>query len=206
MLAPDFIERAGQPADARHAAALIYQSDPAYYDYWFALTPELILTNLALLWQAGEGCYSHTRHQVWLRGDQLVAVASHYPAHEAAEHHEALIRQLDLLPLDVSVLHRHHAQLAFLFPHVPPDAWYLRSLAVAPEWRGHGLGSRILRDIVLRADAAGHVQVHTDVDSGNPGAVKFYVRHGFEPIVESRVLALVQLNLPASLRMVLRRH
>ncbi|KAF0814256.1 hypothetical protein IGB42_01155 [Andreprevotia sp. IGB-42] len=202
MLAPDFNDRTGQPQDARQAAALIYQSDPAFYDYWFALTPELIVSNLARLWQAGEGSYSHAHHQVWLHHGELAALAAHYPASAGAGMAAALERQLDLLPLDASVLQRRTAELAFLFPHVPEQAWYLRSLAVNGALRGHGLGSRILHDIVLLAEAAGFGQIHTDVDNGNPGAVKFYTRHGFRTVVETRVTALLAQDPPASLRMV----
>ena len=198
----DFIERRGEPGDARQAAALIYQADPAYYDYWFALTPELVLNNLALLWQAPEGSFSHQNHRVWWSGDCLAALAAHYPAQQQATMKQALAAQVDLLPLDASILHRNAAMLAFLFPQLPEQAWYLRALTVNPGMRGHGLGSRILRDVLLQAEAAGCREVHTDVDSGNPGAVRFYSRHGFRVVAETRVLPLQAMDFPLSLRMV----
>ncbi len=198
----EFPQRAGRAADARAAAALIYQADAPFYDYWFALTPELIQTNLALLWQAGTGAYSHTNHEVWTNKGNVIALASHYPAERHGQLATELAAQLDLLPLDATILHRRAAELAYLFAHIPHNAWYLRTLTVSADLRGHGLGGRILRDIVLMADAAGYNAVHADVDGGNPGAVKFYTRHGFEVIAETKVRALVDHDLPASLRMV----
>jgi uncharacterized membrane protein len=59
----------------------------------------------------------------------------------------------------------------------------------------------MLRHIADKAREQGYSLLLTDVDSGNPGAVRFYQRAGFSIQVETRVPALLPYQLPASLRM-----
>ena len=92
--------------------------------------------------------------------------------------------------------------MAYLFPRLPDAGWYLRSLAVASERRGQGLGESILALVEQQAREHGCSQMLVDVDSGNPGAVRFYARHGFVVQVETKVTRLLSHRLPASLRMV----
>jgi GNAT superfamily N-acetyltransferase len=73
---------------------------------------------------------------------------------------------------------------------------------VHEDHRSQGLGARMLGQVIYAAREAGFDQLHVDVDSGNPGAVQFYMRHGFDVLVESKVKTLTKFSLPASLRLV----
>ncbi|SFN76125.1 Acetyltransferase (GNAT) family protein [Formivibrio citricus] len=190
-------KRSGQPDDALVASRLVYDSDPPYYDFLFA-SERAALSALNRLWLEKTGSLSHAGMTVWLETGQLTALASHYPAQQAA-----VLDETDeaLLAADDECLGRS-AKLAWLFPHIPAQAWYLRTLAVASRLRGRGAGSLILQDIAGTALRRGATELHTDVDSGNPGAVRFYLRHGFEIVTETRVPMLEPFNLPASYRMV----
>ena len=59
-------------------------------------------------------------------------------------------------------------------------------MAVARDWRGLGIGTRLLRALLDRADQAGigPVFLHAQV-----GAVSFYAQRGFEPVGEPFVEA-----------------
>ncbi|MGC8915780.1 MAG: GNAT family N-acetyltransferase [Thermoanaerobaculum sp.] len=59
----------------------------------------------------------------------------------------------------------------------PPVA-QLSSVAVAPEFRGRGLGGRMLADAILRARRAGCRWLALEVDRDSP-AVRLYRRFGF---------------------------
>ncbi len=191
------------PQDAKRAAELIYESDAAFYDYWFALPRELTLLNLAQLWQAEAGSYSYRNAQVLRNSEEaLIALVFHYPATYGAQLQLSDGLQVNTLPLDSDILRARQRQLDFLFPHLPPDAWYLRTIATHPDYRDRGLGSRMLEQVMFAAREAGYTSLHVDVDSGNPAAVRFYTRHGFEIWAETRVRHLAQFNLPASLRLV----
>jgi len=62
--------------------------------------------------------------------------------------------------------------------------WYLNLLAVDPARQGRGLGGRLLRTGLSRADGA---RVPVYLETHNPSNVPFYRRHGFEVVIEERV-------------------
>ncbi len=190
-------------SDAKRAAALIYQSDAPFYDYWFALPPELVLVNLAQLWQCDAGSYSYRNAQVLRNGDdELIAVVFHYSAGYGAQLQMSDDFEVGTLALDVGILRERQYQLDFLFPHVPKNAWYLRTIAVHEDYRNRKLGDRMLAQVCYAAREAGYASLHVDVDSGNAAALRFYIRHGFEVLVESSVQQLARFQLAASLRLV----
>ena len=56
-----------------------------------------------------------------------------------------------------------------------PDG-HIGRMAVLPEWRGHGIGGRILASLIARAHERGMRRV---VLNAQTHAVPFYARHGF---------------------------
>jgi predicted GNAT family N-acyltransferase len=52
-------------------------------------------------------------------------------------------------------------------------------MAVLREWRGRGIGGRLLRAMLDHAAAAGFARVHLHAQSA---AVRFYARRGFTPV------------------------
>ncbi|ACL59738.1 GNAT family N-acetyltransferase [Methylobacterium nodulans] len=57
-------------------------------------------------------------------------------------------------------------------------------LALLPEWRGRGLGTRLLEDILAEARAAG-LPVRLSVAAQNAGARRLYARLGFRAVASS---------------------
>jgi ribosomal protein S18 acetylase RimI-like enzyme len=62
----------------------------------------------------------------------------------------------------------------------PPDAAYLHKLAVRPEFRGRGLGARIVEWADRRAAAAGRAYLRLDCKRDNPRIRGYYEQLGFE--------------------------
>ena len=60
--------------------------------------------------------------------------------------------------------------------------FYIDSLAVLPQWRGHGVGRALLSAARDRAFAAGHERVGLIVDFANPRAEALYNSLGFERV------------------------
>jgi ribosomal protein S18 acetylase RimI-like enzyme len=58
------------------------------------------------------------------------------------------------------------------------------AIAVVPNARGKGVGSKLLDALLARAREAGHPSVSLSVDSANRGAIELYGRHGFERVGE----------------------
>jgi GNAT superfamily N-acetyltransferase len=60
--------------------------------------------------------------------------------------------------------------------------WHLRLLAVEPEQQGSGHGAALMKHGIDRAKASGHAVV---LETFSPRAVPFYLRNGFEMIVDT---------------------
>jgi [ribosomal protein S18]-alanine N-acetyltransferase len=61
----------------------------------------------------------------------------------------------------------------------PPDVARVVTLDVHPDFRRHGLGRRLLRELLARLVDAGSARVVLEVDVRNSGAIEFYRREGF---------------------------
>jgi ribosomal protein S18 acetylase RimI-like enzyme len=57
----------------------------------------------------------------------------------------------------------------------------IESLAVQPDYRGHGVGSRLLTALSAELAAAGVRDLVLGVLPGNAAAIRLYQRHGFQP-------------------------
>jgi ribosomal protein S18 acetylase RimI-like enzyme len=55
----------------------------------------------------------------------------------------------------------------------------LLSIMVESEWRSSGVGSRLLHGLLAECNRRGIGNIHVTVDEANPGARRFYERHGF---------------------------
>ena len=60
--------------------------------------------------------------------------------------------------------------------------FYLDSIAVMPEYRGHGIGSHLITAIRQKAIAEGHERVGLIVDIDNPHAKRLYTALGFKSV------------------------
>lgn len=75
--------------------------------------------------------------------------------------------------------------------NLAPASWYVHVLAVLPEARGRGLGTRLLRHAESLARTAGLTRMSIIVENGNPGARQLYERQGFcetatRPLVDGK--------------------
>lgn len=191
----------GSQREAADAARLIYESDPPYYDFWFGAA-DAAHTCLEKLWLAPVGSLSYAHSSVWRENGQLLALASHYPSNHESQLAQADAEQQSLLHGDLEQMNQRGTMLSWLFPHLPDDIWYLQTLAVSASRRGSGLGKQIMNQIENTARSHGALALHTDVDSANMGALRFYQTQGFEIVARTTVPALEVFRLPESLRMV----
>ena len=63
-----------------------------------------------------------------------------------------------------------------------PDEWYLDSISVSEDFRGQGIGSRLLEALPKLAKKANRSVIGLSVDEKNPKAKKLYERHGFKVV------------------------
>ncbi len=80
------------------------------------------------------------------------------------------------------------------------DAYLITCLAVAPDWRGRGLGKTLLKAIVEELQLRGVRAVETFARKGgsnNPsGPVELYLQEGFKVKADDKLFPLLRLDLP----------
>jgi len=69
-----------------------------------------------------------------------------------------------------------------------PSSWYINVVAAFPEFRGHGIGARLLARAEERGRAQGAKSVSMIVASENEGAVRLYARSGYKEIARAPVV------------------
>jgi ribosomal-protein-alanine N-acetyltransferase len=72
--------------------------------------------------------------------------------------------------------------LAYLSFYHSPDELEILNLAVAPEWRRHGCGARLLRLVLRMAANMGIGRAVLEVRSGNLAALALYTGQGFTQV------------------------
>ncbi|MBO9164661.1 GNAT family N-acetyltransferase [Lactiplantibacillus pentosus] len=60
--------------------------------------------------------------------------------------------------------------------------WYLDSIAVDPNYQGHGIGGKLLAALPQYARQAGQQRIGLNVDMANLGAKKLYDRYHYETV------------------------
>jgi GNAT superfamily N-acetyltransferase len=101
----------------------------------------------------------------------------------AAVASELIVHESDLERLDVLVVERDGAPVAFAALELDAPAPALHLLFVAPEWIGTGLGGALL---TAARKVAGRRGVDALLVESDPDAERFYLDHGAERVGESR--------------------
>lgn len=69
-----------------------------------------------------------------------------------------------------------------------PGSWYVNVLAAFPEFRGHGIGARLLALAEQRGRAQGAKSASIIVASENTGAMRLYARTGYTEVARRPVV------------------
>jgi len=110
----------------------------------------------------------------------LLAMADDTPAGAIVGYDGALLKRLRALTL--SVIYKYNPQLTMEDEETGEGEFYLDSIGILPEFRGCGIGSRLLTAMREQAFSLGHKRVGLLVDSENPKAERLYVSLGFERV------------------------
>ena len=76
-----------------------------------------------------------------------------------------------------------------ILAQIGEDDYYLRNLATYPDFRGRGLGTRLLKEVEKAAQRAGYKRMVMDVETANERAIKLYERLGYSIELKSPVLS-----------------
>ena len=72
--------------------------------------------------------------------------------------------------------------IAYAFFRKVADELHLLKIAVAPSWRGQGIGTRLLERCFAISATRGAASVHLEVRTSNKPAIELYHKLGFEVV------------------------
>lgn len=169
------------------AVPLIHSSGPAAFDYVFAV-PGLgdAQAFLRRAFVDGAGEFGWRNHVVGELDGTVVAVGAGFGGDTKWPFTLAAARQI------VGHYGWRHAggtiarglRVEAVIPPPTGAMHYLAHLAVAPAWRGQGIGHALIDHLLVQARALGRPQIVLDVATSNPAAERLYARLGFEVIDE----------------------
>jgi ribosomal protein S18 acetylase RimI-like enzyme len=195
----------GRADDADDAAELLYETDRAFFAYLSGGDRPSLLRLFADEWRRpGSPLYCGFSRVVREQGQVIGLLVGYRQDEHAALDFDAIGCASQGLPGGfLEHFHGVYEVAQYLFPVVPPGAYYVQNLTVAAPHQGRGLGRRLMEDAFDRAQAARCATCHLDVDS-QTRAVEFYDSLGMQVLVETRVQPLAEHDIPPHFRMVRR--
>jgi ribosomal protein S18 acetylase RimI-like enzyme len=122
-------------------------------------------------------------HVQWDDGTRRAFVEHQFAAQDAHYRGNYPGASLDVIEVDGAPAGR-------LYVHRGPSDIRIMDIALAPEFRGRGIGTSLLRGLIEEADASGRkLSIH--VEANNP-ARTLYDRLGFKPAGEHGVYVLME--------------
>jgi ribosomal protein S18 acetylase RimI-like enzyme len=177
----------GRPVDAPIAARLVAETDRDLFTFLTGGSLSAWIEISEHEWRHERGIYSYTMADMVRVGATIHGLVVSYLSGRHLEIDWDLGSSAPYVSADLMARIRAVRDVVFsLFPAIPDGVWYVQNIAVAPEAQGKGLGRFLMKAIEARAAEAGCAALHLDVDSSSP-AVRFYLRLGFEVLVETRV-------------------
>ena len=125
--------------------------------------------------------YSYSRGIVEEIDGKVAGVAYGYTDEEESIIDQPLVPILEKYQLDASTR-------LFIDKETFPNEWYLDSISVSEDFRGQGIGSRLLEALPKLAKKANRSVIGLSGDEKNPKAKKLYERHDFK-VVGQRMIS-----------------
>lgn len=114
----------------------------------------------------------------------LAAEVGGVPAGAIIGYDGALLRELR--PITFALIREKTGRILDIEEETQAGEFYLDSVAVRPEFRGNGIGGKLILKMCERAFAAGHEKAGLLVDAENPRAEKLYRSVGFSRVSAKR--------------------
>ncbi|HSA82353.1 MAG TPA: GNAT family N-acetyltransferase [Geminicoccaceae bacterium] len=173
----DVVLRPARPGDCRRIAELFRISSDGVADYvWSTLQADYPGASLI---EIGERRYARENTAFSYRN----CVVAEQDGAVIAMLHAFVIAARDGPCADVDPVLRPYAELE------APGSLYVSGIAVAPEWRGQGLGTQLLAAARERARRRGCPSLSLICVAQNAGARRLYEREGFTAIDRRQIVA-----------------
>lgn len=181
------IERLARPvindAAMHEISALIRDASPDYFDLLFGGRENCLRKIAALARQPNSG-FSTDRMVAAVEGAKIVGIALYMHGRELLSRQRADMLYLMKVsePSDRIHVQANAETIRAMTPPVDQGEFYLRALAVSPDFRGLGIGGRLLEHYICDGVQSGAAYLRLDVREHNVAAIGMYRRHGFQVV------------------------
>jgi len=174
--------------DAADVALLNYlssqsQYDNSGYDISVGGSYKHQIEQIAALAVTNARSWFHYSHFVVVETEgRVVAGAAGFERMEADAAIPAALLEIGWTEEAISALESRLSPLYAAFPEEPAGYWTIDHVAVLPEWRGRGLGRRVVEAAMQRGMDLGYSAFKLDVFAGNVAARRLYEAAGFRVV------------------------
>lgn len=183
--------RPAKPEDVTIAVPLIYSSGPPSFEYVFKVSEQKDAQSFLRYAFVRPGCeFSYTNHICVLDESQnVIAIGSTFGSKEVNSFTFSAIKFIFScygFRKGIQTILRG-LQVEKIIPPPKGNTAVLAHLAVLPEWRGKGIGSKMVTYFLKKAKKEGRATASLDVSLENLQAKALYDRLGF--IVENEAIS-----------------
>jgi ribosomal protein S18 acetylase RimI-like enzyme len=180
--------RKASPADAAILSELIYDSGPDAWEYVFTTRTKHAkeFAKYALEHHGGE--FGYDCHTVVEYNGKIVGIGAEYTGQNAFSFTWNGAKQiLSFYPFPTSLVVMVRGLQAESIMKLPKkDVHYIGHLAIDPDYRGLGIGEKLVEFHVENARTLNRKKIELDVAETNPRAKKLYEKLGFSMIGKVR--------------------
>ena len=181
--------RAASAHDAQVAAPLIYSSGPKAFEFIFSNDQPLACVDfLQDAFKGSKGLFSYRHHYVVESENKVVAVIGHFTqASMASTQVFTALHILKYLGL-FNGLRSMLRGLIFenkLVKAPLKNCFYIAHVGVSADFRGQGIGERMIAFVQAKAEIQGFKKLALDVSVTNPRAQSLYERLNFKVMKET---------------------
>ncbi len=178
---PEIVIRPALPADAQQAARLIYATGPAYFNWVFGLgDAERAVDIISRLFVRQGNRFSYQLTDLAEVSHQVAGLLVSFPGKALFQLNLVTGRHLfSLFTWKDRLLLFKNAMPLMNEKESEPGHYLISHLSVFPEWRGKGIGTRLLNYAEIKARSKGILTCTLDVDLNNSIAQRLYRHTGY---------------------------
>jgi len=183
----DLLLRRGTPEDGEDFSHLILLSDPTFFLMIFGAEAKSLLKSL-FHYRHNLFSFEHS-HFIESRGRNAGMALSFDSRAEKQERLRTGILLFQHMKVRLLLQLPRLLKADSLLGKLGKSTCYISNIAIYPEYRGQGLGTRLLMKAEEQARGLGDDRIVLDVEVDNQDAIRLYQRIGYSVIGESRSIA-----------------
>jgi len=166
--------------DLKTVANLIYVTDPFLFPFLFGKNKQAALTKIEKLISLENNFFSYQNTVAYLENNKIAGICIFYESGQKNKQklERNIFKVFNWYQVPVFIF-KTVFFLSFIETEGSSDSLYIQNLSVDKNFRGMGVGSKLINFVFEQAQKLEYKNVCLDVATDNPRAKKLYERMGF---------------------------